>query len=199
MVITSKTPNLDPIARIRQTVARVKHYIWEIPEGVIELSLREGQLEPEFSVRRRGRLRAALAYLIDKISAVQEHDWTRAELDVVMQAAMHEDVYREMTEDLGIKKHRAVFKPLRWALLVGEKGLPMAHTMEILGREETLKRLETAKAIVDKVIAEDEGLAVGEQHKPLLVKGTDSILAAGQTAAMESGEAPAAEAETQKQ
>lgn len=150
LALGAKMPLDKPADRFAASMPKLRYYVWRVPQGVLETALREGKLGPAFAP---ARLSAAVAYLVEKFEAVDESGWNRVALERAMREVMEEREYGALlgSEDA---QQDGVYKPLRWALLAQEKGLPISNTMEILGREETLRRLGVAKRAADVVAVE---------------------------------------------
>lgn len=145
-LVTSRRVMLEkPAERFVDAMWKLRYYIWEVPTGVLETAVREGKLEPVAPADRAEQLGKAISFLADRLRAVDEAEWT------------HEGLGKAVKEIMGITEYWAFFEesknaqtnvytPLRWALLAMEKGLPITTTMEILGKEETIRRLEVAQS-----------------------------------------------------
>ncbi|KAL1838039.1 hypothetical protein VTJ49DRAFT_3112 [Mycothermus thermophilus] len=134
--------------------------------------------EMEVTQEQRQRLAQpvarALAMLRTKLEGVDEAGWEGAALKEVLEKVAAEEEYMALF-GLGSKsepaeseedKHKGkgsnpqafnqhVWVPLRWALVASEKGLPIANTMEVLGREETLRRLRVAEEAAESVASDN--------------------------------------------
>jgi glutamyl-tRNA synthetase len=137
-----------PADRFVNALWKLRYYIWEVPEGVLEMAVRDGELEPVVPADRAEKLAAAVAILADKFAAVDEAGWDHDGLASVMKDAMADQRYWACFETTNAQTN--LYTPLRWALLGLEKGLPVSTTMEILGREETLRRLRVARIAAEK-------------------------------------------------
>ncbi|KAL2188552.1 Nucleotidylyl transferase [Thermothelomyces heterothallicus CBS 203.75] len=145
-LVTSRRVMLErPADRFVDAMWKLRYYIWEVPQGVLEVAVREGKLDPVAPADRAEQLSKAVSFLADKFRAVDEADWTHDGLGKVVKDIMGNTEYWEFFET-SKNAQTNVYTPLRWALLALEKGLPITTTMEILGKEETLRRLEVAKS-----------------------------------------------------
>ncbi|KAL2271517.1 hypothetical protein VTJ83DRAFT_888 [Remersonia thermophila] len=113
----------------------------------------------------------ALAMLRARAEELDEARWEGAALKEVLEKAAADDEYLALfgleaepaeSEEGKSKAKRStpqalnqhVWVPLRWALVASEKGLPIANTMEVLGREESLRRLKVAEEAAENVASE---------------------------------------------
>lgn len=135
----------DPTARFSAAVSHLRHYIWGIPRHVLKASLLE--LWPDAPTLRGEpvRLGDVMAYLACELGSVEESSWTRGALGPRL---------REM-EERGRVQFMYVF--LRRTLLAAAHGMPVARTMEVLGRDETLRRLEAARLVAEEIDAARDG------------------------------------------
>jgi hypothetical protein len=152
LVLSAQLPMTRPADRFPAAMWKLRHYIWDVPQGVLELSLTNRVLAPVATADRADQLAAALAHLAAKFETVEEAEWAHERLEQAIKEIMADTTYWAFFETKNAQGN--VYQPLRWALLAGERGLPIATTMEILGREETLKRLGVAKAAADTVAVE---------------------------------------------
>ncbi len=129
-----KFPMDDPASRFGAAVSNIKYHIWAIPETVLETSLQEAQLDPALS--------SVIAGIIEVLRRTEyESAWTREVLEKVLRELTSKSIVGSTTS---IGEPKSVYKILRWALVASEQGLPLAATMDILGREETLRRFDAA-------------------------------------------------------
>ena len=109
---------------------------------------------------------AALTPFISSFSEISKEDWSIPEIkscinSIIEQASSHsfaelaQEYTRWTQEDTEAAKkqwhktwHKLVHQYLRWALVAAMPGPDGAETMRILGRDETLARLETAKELM---------------------------------------------------
>jgi hypothetical protein len=152
LVLSAQLPMSRPADRFPAAMWKLRHYIWDVPQGVLELSLTNRVLAPVATADTADQLAAALAYLATKFEAVEEAQWTHERLDQAMKEVMADTTYWAFYETKNAQGN--VYQPLRWALVAGERGLPIVTTMVILGREETLKRLGVAKTAAETVAVE---------------------------------------------
>jgi glutamyl-tRNA synthetase len=147
-------PIEKPATRFAHTVWKLRYLIWQVPEKLLEISLQENRLFPIVPADRAGQLAEAMAYLIAKFRAVDEASWS---FDTVKQAlgeVLVDKEYSKLFETENPETRNLqlnVWKPLRWALLGMDKGPTITDTMAILGRDETLRRLELGKDAAEKV------------------------------------------------
>lgn len=127
----------NPVTRFEIAVSRIKYLIWKIPQTVLMDTYRK----TEFFLRAEERL-SAMECLMKKIGAADESTWTREELAELLRKIMADPEFTAICIE-GDEK-RTVYRLLRWALVALEQGMPLADTMEILGKEETLRRLKAA-------------------------------------------------------
>jgi glutamyl-tRNA synthetase len=101
------------------------------------------------------------------ISSTSGALWTRPELKAVIDLIISQGTMLTTTEftqnhewteggQLSIRKGwtTLIHRYLRWALLAGDSGLQSVDTMLILGKDETARRLSTAKIVIEKHLRE---------------------------------------------
>lgn len=100
----------------------------------------------------------------DRISQVSVDNWTESRLraevnEIISDIASHKIGHPDQEADqLHLKRVRkGVNKYLRWAVTGGLSGPGMPITMELLGRDITMERLEEGKAELKKV--QEKGLS----------------------------------------
>jgi glutamyl-tRNA synthetase len=141
-LLGAKFPMDDPASRFGVAVSSIKYHIWAIPETMLGTSLHEVQLDPALSSVGLVGLPHAIAGIIEVLRRTEyESAWTREVLEKVLRELTSKSIVGSTTS---IGEPKSVYKILRWALVASEQGLPLAATMDILGREETLRRLDAA-------------------------------------------------------
>lgn len=163
VVLGTKLDLSDPSSRFPSIISKLRYYIWEIPDVVLEAAFRDGKLEPIVSRDAPERLRNVMAYLCDRLGGYEGESWNSDMLEDFIMGLVANDEYAALFDASNPQKR--VYKPLRWALLGSQQGLPIPHTMEILGREETLKRLSAARAIAERMVGR-ESSAAAERDGP---------------------------------
>ncbi|KAK3900879.1 glutamyl-tRNA synthetase [Staphylotrichum tortipilum] len=162
LLLSAKLDTSDPARRFADAVPALMYFFWPVPEAVLEGQLRGGQLAPVAPAERAMHLASAVEVLRSRLAALDgETAWTVAGLQRVIEEVRGDREYREVMgvgegED-GLKQ---VYLPLRWALFAMNQGSPMAVAMEVLGKEETLRRLGVAKHVAETVeaaVARPEG------------------------------------------
>lgn len=100
----------------------------------------------------------------DRISQVSVNFWTESRLraevnEIISDIAAHKIGHPDQKADQSHLKRvgKGINKYLRWAVTGGLSGPGMPITMELLGRDITLERLEEAKAELKKV--QEKGLS----------------------------------------
>ncbi|EAQ91129.1 hypothetical protein CHGG_03064 [Chaetomium globosum CBS 148.51] len=143
----------DPADRFAAALSKLRYYIWDVPRPVLEQAARAlaadnpallGQGQDDGTPA----LAVAAAVMAEKFRAVSEAAWKREGIEEAMHAIGADEVFRgcfaAAADADGVRGN--MYAALRWALLGGDKGLPMWTTIEILGRDETLRRLEVAES-----------------------------------------------------
>ncbi len=95
------------------------------------------------------------AYFLQGFEKLGPDDWTAKNIE----SALADSVHKVQHYGEGENKGDAGYHLLRWALLSSRSGPQMAPLMELLGRQETLRRLSAAKAIADGT-----GGGQGQEH-----------------------------------
>jgi glutamyl-tRNA synthetase len=175
-------PIEKPASRFAHTVWKLRYLIWQVPEKLLEISLQEGRLFPIVPADRAAQLAQAMAYLIEKFRAVDEASWSFDSVKQALGEVLADKEYSKLfeTENPETKNLQLnVWKPLRWALLGMDKGPTITDTMAILGRHETLRRLELGKEAAEKVASR----ITPPLESELAVKGNEPLLPANEAAA----------------
>lgn len=164
--------------------AKRNAYFWGAPtEGQLASSM------PNFSLHRVPALASqpsqlALLPFFSNFEEIQEENWTTAELKswihtITTQAAFRSQgelkkqgrwhghsVDEELTQKLWSKDwNRLIHLYIRWALMATMPGPNGAESMRILGRQETLRRLEVAGEVVKRKVEEDKANEKEEGRK----------------------------------
>lgn len=102
----------------------------------------------------------------DRISQVSVDSWTESHLrteinEIMLDIAAHKiDHFDQEADKLHLKRvGKGVNNYLRWAITGGLSGPGMPITMELLGRDITLERLEEAKAELKALKVQEKGLS----------------------------------------
>ncbi|GAB1320370.1 Glutamate--tRNA ligase mitochondrial [Madurella fahalii] len=130
----------DPTARFSAAVSHLRHFIWEIPRGALKASLLEIQPDTLTLRDKPAQLSDVMSHFVEQFSAVAEGSWTR-------------DTLHRLLRDMEKQGPQGMYTLLRRALLAAGHGMPIARAMEILGREETLRRLEAARLAAEEISA----------------------------------------------
>ncbi|KAL2260275.1 hypothetical protein VTK26DRAFT_5746 [Humicola hyalothermophila] len=145
----SATPPTEPKLRYELALARLKYHFWEVPQAVLRTSLQELQLHPTATI---------MPFLLSRISTVDENSWTTETLS---------ETIKQIRDDARLADHCAeehqatagnyLHSLLRWALFASKSGPPSAESMHVLGREETLRRLDAARLVIERMATRQEG------------------------------------------
>ncbi|KAH6636396.1 hypothetical protein F5144DRAFT_567349 [Chaetomium tenue] len=142
----------SPADRFAAALVKLRYYVWDVPRPVLEQAARAlaaddpallgpGQGQDPFD--GAPALAVAVVVMGEKFRAVSEADWKREGIEEAMRVIAADEVFRGCFSAEDVRGN--MYAALRWALLGGDKGLPMWTTIEILGRDETLRRLEVAE------------------------------------------------------
>lgn len=154
VVLGARLPLSAPADRFAHAVWRLRYYLWGVPSHVLQRQLRGGELEPV--VPRDGgapRLAEAVAFLHRKFVGVAEGDWNHKVIDQAMREVIQDAEYSACLGG-GDNAQLQVYKPLRWAMLALDKGLGLSQALEVLGKEECLRRLDVAREAAELVAAQ---------------------------------------------
>ncbi|KAK0722541.1 hypothetical protein B0T26DRAFT_643346 [Lasiosphaeria miniovina] len=153
--ISSNTPSTD----LAQFVGDNRYAFWEIPQPVLAAaisqafagkSLAEGVASAAAAAAAAATANAAVNHLLARLRREDEASWTPAALKPLVDAWC-----REVSQPAegGAKSGSEGFKALRWALLAGQHGPPLAALMCLMGKQETVRRLETAALVAAEAAA----------------------------------------------
>jgi glutamyl-tRNA synthetase len=134
----NQTPDLA--ARFPAAVSHLKAFIWKIPHDVLKASL--AQL-PADTITLHGapaRLDQVMSHVIENLASVEDDAWVVDRLSQELQRM----------EEPGEGKAHMLLKILRRALLASPNGMPVGRAMVILGKDETLRRLEAARLAAEE-------------------------------------------------
>jgi glutamyl-tRNA synthetase len=118
------------------------YLFWGLPPPLLESRLKEIMDRPclIWIKDEVSSLAAAMDFILDKISSITTEDWGPRNLTEAAKSIGDRIRFEE--------RNGGGWKFLRWALLAGNNGPSVALVMELLGREETMRRLELAKEVV---------------------------------------------------
>lgn len=141
----TKPPDAEGIAA---WVADNRYLFWRVPDHLSGLSLAEAAFPAEVSLggTKTGTL-DAVQYVLDCVGKVPVETWTEETFEKLVPAMAH---YITMVEGAEEDKHLG-FRLMRWALFGSVKGPALGKVMMVLGRQETIKRLEVAVDTITKV------------------------------------------------
>ncbi len=152
VVVGVELPLEAPADRFPAAVQKLRYFLWEVPEHMLRQTLQARALAPVAPPERAAQLGQAVAYLGRKLAAVKKDDWVDGALKRTIGLAWIDEEYCGLFSTP--KSVVNVYKPLRWALLAMDGGMDLSQTMVILGREETLRRLDLARSVAEDVAAD---------------------------------------------
>lgn len=152
IVLGARLPLAAPADRFAHAVWRLRYYLWEVPPHLLQQQLRTGALEPVAPRDAAARLADAVVFLRRKFAGVAEQEWNHVVIDQAMREVIQDEGYAAYLG--GDNAQLRVYKPLRWAMLALDKGLGLSQALEILGKEECLRRLDVAKEAAETVAAQ---------------------------------------------
>ncbi|KAL2017878.1 hypothetical protein VTK56DRAFT_1582 [Thermocarpiscus australiensis] len=161
-LLDTKVNLRDPGARFSHAVLKLRYFIWAIPRAELERSFGEAFDDESTPLRDKAVLvRNVLLHLVQQLAAVDEDSWTRPVISSKLHGVLPE---LELPEDSAtLKKPDAVYHAARWALVANVKGPSVVAAMHILGREETLRRLNTASLVAGELAAAQADEATATQ------------------------------------
>ena len=153
VVVGVELPLEAPADRFPAAVQKLRYFLWEVPEHVLRQTLWDRGLAPVAPPERAVQLGQAVAYLGRKLADLEEGAWDDGALKRTIGEAWVDEAYCALFSTP--KSVVNVYKPLRWALLAMDGGMDLSRTMVILGRDETLRRLDLARSVAEDVAAAD--------------------------------------------
>ncbi|KAK0673799.1 putative mitochondrial glutamyl-tRNA synthetase, partial [Cercophora samala] len=90
----------------------------------------------------------AIDWLVDELEGIPEEDWTKEHISLFLAHRKEAIGFQEGESDRPTKN---TWKICRWAILAGEEGLTVPLCIEVLGKEETVRRLEAAGEVAREV------------------------------------------------
>lgn len=154
--ISSNTPSTD----LTRFVGDNRYAFWEIPQPVLVAAISQAvAVKPSaegVAPTAAATANAAVNQLLACLRREDKASWTPAALKPLVDAWC-----REVSQPAegGAKSGSEGFKALRWALLAGQHGPPLAALMCLMGKQETVRRLEAAALVA---ASEAAAGAVGE-------------------------------------
>lgn len=127
-------------------VQQLRFHFWEIPEAELRRSFEVAQLKPASQ---------AMPLLISYLTAVEEECWEPKMLQQTVKQIDNDPRLDALSEERPKSKPMLLWALVRWALAALLSGPSTTEIMFLLGREETLRRLDVAKRMVDEMVAEE--------------------------------------------
>lgn len=156
-------------------IERNKHY-WAAPTPKVLAKSMPGLKLHNVPALAAQPTPAALPQFLSEFSEIPERDWSSEEIKSCLHSITQQVSFRSFAELRDKNKHwnevdtnsaqqqwskawnKLVHQYLRWALMCAMPGPDCAEIMQILGREETLKRLATASELISSRAEEEKGV-----------------------------------------
>ncbi|KAK0736896.1 hypothetical protein B0T21DRAFT_309439 [Apiosordaria backusii] len=158
---TTTTPtNSDEIVPSGQQLSTptafypLRYLHWTLSSFALRASLIKSNIDVQ-SITLHGEACSfidAINYLVSELSTLPEEDWTKENISSFLAERKEAIGYKE-----GEKHVKNTWKVCRWAVLAGEEGLTVPLSMEVLGKEEAIRRLEQAGQVAMEVVQENGG------------------------------------------
>lgn len=128
----------------------LKYLFYSIPDHMLRSAI--GQMGVQ-SVRLFDKLAAlvmVMEWLATELDQISERDWNTDTIGAFLKANREAISY---STDLEPDSHysKNTWKFCRWAVLGGQDGFAVALAMDVLGKEQTLKRLNAAKVVAQQL------------------------------------------------
>ncbi|KAL1871450.1 hypothetical protein VTK73DRAFT_2058 [Phialemonium thermophilum] len=149
-VLKALKANKPSISTLEDFVKDNKYLFWAVPQQVLKarlegLHLRDSSLE-EGSGKREATLEEVMAFFKRKFERFAGI-WASQDLTPAIKQAAASVTF--VDTETGRKMESGGYKLLRWSLLGGDSGPGLGDVMEILGRDETLRRVEYSRKTAD--------------------------------------------------
>lgn len=147
----------------KRTVSDHKYIIFELPKSILADRIREGVLPRYWAEGEVQAYSSAYEFLMTakrELEGLGEDIWVddgtnlKTKLNGILAQSSPDALHNERQ-----RCSTFFWAVLRWSLLGSESGISDIHAMRLLGREETLKRLETAAEVARRAMSEAESRA----------------------------------------
>ncbi|KAK4174819.1 putative mitochondrial glutamyl-tRNA synthetase, partial [Triangularia setosa] len=132
----------------------LRHLYWTLSPSALRSSLVASHINIQTITlnNQPSSLPEAINYLVSELSALSEADWTKENISLFLAQRKEVIGFNE-----GEKYVKNTWKICRWAILAGKEGLTVPLSIEVLGKEETIRRLAAAGEVAAEVVKEENG------------------------------------------
>ena len=138
--------NRTPISRLEDFVQQNRYLFWTIPQHVLEERLDDTRPENLTLESKPATTGEAMMFLESKFKNIRE-PWTANNLNPLLKEAARCITFYDTTSSRS--QDNGGYNFLRWALLGRDHGPALGDVMELLGKEETIRRLELASKVAN--------------------------------------------------
>ena len=145
--ISSKLP--EPKSNIEDWVKENEHLFWAVSVPALEKRARDLPFEEIFNGKEPCDLARAIGCFLDAADAVSARKWNTAALDGVFKPLIKNLTYRDRNTHEIVRAGGSIL--LRWALMGGDHGPALIPIMGLMGKEETVMRLQRALDVAESI------------------------------------------------
>ncbi|KAK4224769.1 putative mitochondrial glutamyl-tRNA synthetase [Podospora fimiseda] len=140
-------PEVSDQEKFDSTFHALKYLFYSIPDSVLKEELLSNmQFKSVTLLDEPSTLTDAMQYLVQEIENIPSENWNKDAISRVLTERKSAIGFVKADDESGTVT-KNTWKFCRWVMLAGEEGFSIPSSMEVLGREETMKRLMAAKAV----------------------------------------------------
>jgi len=137
-------------------LSKYEYFFWAVPKAVLaEEFAKHGFEQIEFLADKAARVSDVLQRVRERLGEISEEAWSSVLSDDVLHAVVAKELEHRVRSDAE-GSTQAGWKILRWALLGSGPGSTIWKTATALGREEILRRLDSAVVVANEIVASQE-------------------------------------------
>ncbi|KAK3997697.1 putative mitochondrial glutamyl-tRNA synthetase [Cladorrhinum sp. PSN332] len=147
MRLNEEGPDISEQNKFDTDFHALKYLFYSIPDSVLKDELsRNMQFKSVTLLDEPTTAAEAMGYIVEELDKIDSDNWKKAKISKVL-TERKEAIGFVKADDESSTVSKNTWKFCRWAMLAGEQGFSIPLSMELLGKEETMKRLLAAKAV----------------------------------------------------
>ncbi|KAK4167605.1 putative mitochondrial glutamyl-tRNA synthetase [Cladorrhinum sp. PSN259] len=128
----------------------LKYIFYSIPDTVLREQMKQNmQFKSVTLLDEPSSLPEAMGYLVEELDKVDSASWNKDVISKLLTERKAVIGFIKADDEFDTVQ-KNTWKFCRWAMLAGGEGFSVPLSMEVLGKEETLKRLLVAKAVAEE-------------------------------------------------